>query len=162
MVIIKKQPTDAKKTKFSAKAQLLWTSPSVISAMVSFDKHHSRRKHQSVNFIFMYWRSNRSGFVLLKVLMSPVSVGSSFLVVCLVSYPAAAAAAAGPDQGRSSLCHDRQTDLQREIKRAKEGERNFCSFLLAVIIIQTDFSPPKKILYDNDLGSDIVVLQKHK
>lgn len=115
-----------------------------------------------VNFIFMYWRSNRSGFVLLKVLMSPVSVGSSFLVVCLVSYPAAAAAAAGPDQGRSSLCHDRQTDLQWEIKRAKEGERNFCSFLLAVIIIQTDFSPPKKILYDNDLGSDIVVLQKHK
>ena len=52
--------------------------------------------------------------------MLSVSAGSSSPVVCLVSYPAAAvvaaaaaaAAAAAPDQGRSFLCHDRQTDLR--------------------------------------------------
>lgn len=43
-----------KKTKFSAKAQLLLKSPSVISAMVSSDEHHSKGKHQRVHFIFVY------------------------------------------------------------------------------------------------------------
>lgn len=69
-----------------------------------------------------------TGCVVEGVMLS-VSAGSSFPVVCLVSYPAAAsaAAAAGPDQDQSFLCHDRQTDLHREI-REQEKQRRVVSF----------------------------------
>ena len=63
--------------------------------------------------------------------MLSVSAGSSFPVVCLVSYPAAsAAAAADPDQDRSFLCHDRQTDLQREIEKKEMSVNSVGLFLL--------------------------------
>lgn len=44
--------------------------------------------------------------------MLPVSVGSSFLEVSLVSFPAAAVA--GLDPGQSFLCHGHRTLLQPE------------------------------------------------
>lgn len=57
------------------------------------------------------WRIKVLGWAV-EVLMLPVSVGSSFLEVSLVSYPAAAVA--GLDPGQSFLCHGHQTHLQPE------------------------------------------------
>lgn len=76
------------------------------SSQCDFCNGQSKGKHQRLNFS----SSCTEGVIVI------ISAGSSFPVVCLVSYPAAAAAAAGLDQGHSVLGHAHQTDLRRHTR----------------------------------------------